>query len=406
MKKSILLASLIGIANLFFGFSPLHSIAQNTFVHISDLHVSDAVSYVNDCDNGAVMFQCYIKKFTELNPKPAFIVASGDITNLGNCSPYGMYPMLTQYLYPGLVLNPGIGDYYIDSARTIPIYFVPGNHDYRTGNIPPLSNATLPYYSKYIAPDTDYVVTTTDAVIIFLRSGYDDNRPIWEDTNPLNPEGSGLTGAQCNWLRNVLSLYSSKRKIIVMHHPPVDVAGTNPDGTPFTSSIQDMADGSILNNRTTFMNICDSNHVDVVLAGHEHQNVVASRSGNVVAENWPDSTRYIQTGAAFQGAYRIITVSSSFVNVGVPMISCPSGVNELNDPINISIYPNPVTNSLTIEAPQKTIIEIRNIQGQIIKTVNTTEKQTSIDIANLSDGVYIIKVKTEKGTAVKKFIKE
>ena len=41
--------------------------------------------------------------------------------------------------------------------------------------------------------------------------------------------------------------------------PPVDANGQTWDGTPITGII-DTADGSILNNRTAFLNICNSNH--------------------------------------------------------------------------------------------------------------------------------------------------
>jgi len=73
---------------------------------------------------------------------------------------------------------------------------------------------------------------------------------------------------------------------------------------------------------------------------------------------------------------------------------------------NFLLFPNPTTDNLTIETPQKATIEILNIEGQIIKTINTADKQTTIDLRNLSSGVYIIKAKTERGVAVKKFIKE
>jgi len=79
----------------------------------------------------------------------------------------------------------------------------------------------------------------------------------------------------------------------------------------------------------------------------------------------------------------------------------------------VSIFPNPATDKLTIVIANNDVtlslskgqIEISNIQGQIIRTFNTTEKQTSIDVSDLAGGVYIIKAKTEKGVAVKKFVK-
>jgi len=73
---------------------------------------------------------------------------------------------------------------------------------------------------------------------------------------------------------------------------------------------------------------------------------------------------------------------------------------------NILVYPNPVLNNLTIEVPQKAVIEILNIEGQIIKTINDSEKKTTIDLKNLSNGIYMINIKTDNEFVTKKFIKE
>ena len=211
-----------------------------------------------------------------------------------------MYPTITQHLFPPALQTPLWVITLIDSAKTIPIYFTPGNHEYWTGFDSihvPISNDTLFYYPKYISPDTDYVINTDIAIIVVLRSG--DDSPYGYPPNPAIIMGTGLSNSQCSWLRNILSSNSNKRKIIVMHHPPVNAAGTNSDGTPFNALPLDTATNSLLNNRTHFLNICDSNHVDVILAGHEHQNVVANRKGDTVSENWSDGTRYVQTAAAF-----------------------------------------------------------------------------------------------------------
>ena len=194
-----------------------------------------------------------------------------------------------------------------------------------------------------------------------------------------------------------------------MHHPAVNAIGTNSDGTPFTGDVSDTADNSIVNNRTTFLNICDSNHVDIVLNGHEHQNVVADRKGYVINENCLDSnTRYIQTAAAFNRSYRIITVNSTVINVSAPLLSCNSmsSINELNNLLDISVFPNPAYEKLTIESTENATIEISNIQGQIIKSVNSSERKTIVDLFNFAEGVYIVKVITEEAFAVKKFIKQ
>jgi len=356
--------------------------AQFTFIHISDMHISN-IPFQNS-DTNAQYFQCYTKEFVELDPKPAFVVVSGDVSNVGNQTPDGMYPTVTQYLFPPTLTNPGIGNYFIDPSKTIPIYFVPGNHEYWIAlTNPPVSNDTLTYYKKFLTPDTDYAITTDLAVIVFLRSGSD------TVISANNEKGKGLSNEQCSYLRNILSENSNKRKIIVMHHPAVNAVGTNSDGTPYTGVINSPEDNSIANNRTNFLNICDSNHVDVVLNGHEHQNVVANRAGQVISENGLDSTRYIQTAAAFNRSYRIITVDSSFVTVSAPMRSClNTGGNEIINPLNISVFPNPATDKLTIGCTRHYDVDILNMKGQILKRLTTQDVYTTVDLSDLSAGIY------------------
>jgi hypothetical protein len=307
-------------------------------------------------------------------------------------------------LYPPAITNPAAGAYFIDPEKTIPIYFTPGNHDYweTVVNQVPVSNDTLVYYTENITPDEDYAITTDIAVIVFLRSGHDVN------TNPANIVGSGLSDEQCCWLRNILSINSSKRKIITMHHPAVNAAGTNSDGTPYAYPIPDTAYNSILYNRTAFLNICDSNHVDVVLCGHEHQNVALDRKGNIINENWSGGTRYIQTAAAFNRSYRVISVDPAVVTVSSPLRSCESfmGINEPDATSAFDFYPNPANYQLTVKYPLKAIIEIVNVSGLVMKTIKYNGATANIDIGELAKGVYILKVKAENGITLKKFIKQ
>ena len=85
-----------------------------------------------------------------------------------------------------------------------------------------------------------------------------------------------------------------------------------------------------------------------------------------------------------------------------------TGVNEEKDSRNISIYPNPATKQLTIQSASKIkSIKIYNLFGRLIKTVfsNNTLSQT-INIENLTSGLYIVNVTSEKGNSKLKFIKE
>jgi hypothetical protein len=91
-------------------------------------------------------------------------------------------------------------------------------------------------------------------------------------------------------------------------------------------------------------------------------------------------------------------------------------LNEISNKNEINIYPNPANNSLTIETPTHSTIQILNIQGQQIKTLTVSGTKTDIDhvgwssyvvdVSALPAGVYIVQVRTEKGVAVGKFVKE
>ena len=82
------------------------------------------------------------------------------------------------------------------------------------------------------------------------------------------------------------------------------------------------------------------------------------------------------------------------------------GIKEEQNNESISIFPNPVNDELAIEAPQKSEIVILNIEGQIIKTIFSEDKLTSLDMTDLSSGVYIVTIKTGKEIVTKKIIKE
>ena len=77
---------------------------------------------------------------------------------------------------------------------------------------------------------------------------------------------------------------------------------------------------------------------------------------------------------------------------------------------DISIFPNPATNMITIKNnsnSNEAYLEVYDITGRIVKSMNCTlDADVSIDISNLNSGNYILKVKSENGIAVKKFVKQ
>jgi glucose/arabinose dehydrogenase len=79
------------------------------------------------------------------------------------------------------------------------------------------------------------------------------------------------------------------------------------------------------------------------------------------------------------------------------------GLND-NDLSTVSIYPNPSKGEINIDfslvdASTSTEIHIYNMHGKIIKTINrNTKRIQKISTSNLSDGIYILKIKSDNGS--------
>ena len=79
---------------------------------------------------------------------------------------------------------------------------------------------------------------------------------------------------------------------------------------------------------------------------------------------------------------------------------------DLNKNTDLLIYPNPTIKNITIESPQQAGIEISNLQGQLIKKLEANSNKTIVDVSGFPSGLYVVKLKTEKGVAFKKFVRE
>ena len=86
-------------------------------------------------------------------------------------------------------------------------------------------------------------------------------------------------------------------------------------------------------------------------------------------------------------------------------------IPELNIPtLNIAVYPNPTSGKLRIESielkiDEVVIFDIYGIAQKIENRKLKTEKEFSMDISDLSPGVYLLKIKTEQGETIRRVLK-
>ena len=87
------------------------------------------------------------------------------------------------------------------------------------------------------------------------------------------------------------------------------------------------------------------------------------------------------------------------------------GVISITDENIFSLSPNPATNEFAIYNSQSAIkeVEVYDVVGrkQIVLPLNPLKgTSASIDVSELASGIYFVRVRTEKGSVVKKFIKQ
>ncbi|MCF6307059.1 MAG: multicopper oxidase domain-containing protein [Flavobacteriaceae bacterium] len=83
------------------------------------------------------------------------------------------------------------------------------------------------------------------------------------------------------------------------------------------------------------------------------------------------------------------------------------GIGDLNLDQGVAIYPNPskgVVNLKTSEGVIVSKIEIYNVLGSFIKSIEISNNQDSIDANELSEGMYLLKIVSNQGEVTKKLI--
>ena len=74
----------------------------------------------------------------------------------------------------------------------------------------------------------------------------------------------------------------------------------------------------------------------------------------------------------------------------------------------VKLYPNPASATITIESQTINLksIEIFNSLGQLMQAIPNDNSQLSIEVSNLATGTYFVKVHSDKGVGVSKFVKQ
>jgi hypothetical protein len=76
----------------------------------------------------------------------------------------------------------------------------------------------------------------------------------------------------------------------------------------------------------------------------------------------------------------------------------------------VELYPNPTSTFVTLRIKSDNIQmvegQIYDMYGKLLKTVPMDNTNNTIDVSDLSSGVYFLKISTNQGTVNKKFVKK
>ncbi len=111
---------------------------------------------------------------------------------------------------------------------------------------------------------------------------------------------------------------------------------------------------------------------------------------------------FIGTGPPGQISYGGSVWKRNLSQLPLTLLTDISEVVGMND---ISIYPIPATDYISINAPQKSNVELLNTQGQLLKSFITSDTKMNLNIMELPQGMYFLKIKTDEGGWIKKFTK-
>jgi len=90
----------------------------------------------------------------------------------------------------------------------------------------------------------------------------------------------------------------------------------------------------------------------------------------------------------------------------VEKVCAAISVEDITNINAFSIYPNPSSGKITLETTGEGHLTIVNLNDQATLTRQIIEPKTQIDISNLPDGVFFVRLTNERTIEVVKIIKQ
>ena len=121
------------------------------------------------------------------------------------------------------------------------------------------------------------------------------------------------------------------------------------------------------------------------------------------------STRYYVYGTTICGAIQSFGAAKNFTGMTSPVLVTGSGLNR-EAANNANVYPNPTRDILNLEVStisENATATIMAIDGKVMKVVSLNNNMKSeINVSDLSNGVYMIRIQNGSDISTQKFVKQ
>ncbi len=133
------------------------------------------------------------------------------------------------------------------------------------------------------------------------------------------------------------------------------------------------------------------------------------------AENNADNIEKVEAGILPEGQYKIVVTHKGTLSGGSQLFSLIATghqgalSNKTVELEGVAVYPNPASEVLNLDLPTTLTnaeLSIFDLTGRKVKSVSNINAQTSVNISDLSAGVYMVKIEAEEGTKTLKIVKK
>jgi photosystem II stability/assembly factor-like uncharacterized protein len=163
----------------------------------------------------------------------------------------------------------------------------------------------------------------------------------------------------------------------------------------------------------TSLSIPTANTVHSVASGNLLSAVIIGDNGFIYrtedGNNWIDET-YSNTTINLLDITYIDAATAIICGTGGTILKSTTDISGIADHSNgddISLYPNPATNGITLRADQNIQqVSIFDIYGKLVVAETDLQQTNYINLEHLQSGMYLLRVETQSGISILPFIKQ